>query len=152
MDQHVRDSLGILLHDATRAVRKRFESQAAEMGLSSAQWRLLFALKRLGATTQSRIAQHMEIEPISVSRLVDRAEEAGWVRRDADATDRRIKVVALTPKAVKTFEGIRAIAENIYDEALLGLSVENRALLCEGLARIISNLSEPNCTEATHVR
>lgn len=152
MDQHVRDSLGILLHDASRAVRKRFESQAAELGLSSAQWRLLFALKRLGAATQVRLAQHLEIEPISVSRLVDRAEEAGWVRRDADATDRRIKVVALTPKAVKTFEGIRAIAQGIYDEALSGLSVEERALLCDGLARIITNLSEPNCSEAQNVR
>ena len=95
------DSLGFLLTDATRAIRRRFEQRAACLGLSSSQWRLLMQLKRGGPLPQARLAELLEIEPISVSRLVDRMQEAGWVRREPDATDRRVKLVAPTEKAMQ---------------------------------------------------
>ncbi|MFZ5708788.1 MAG: MarR family winged helix-turn-helix transcriptional regulator [Pseudomonadota bacterium] len=143
------DSLGLLLHDARRAVVRRFEARAASHGLSSAQWRLLFALKRLGPCTQARLAERLEIEPISVSRLIDRAEEAGWVTREADPADRRSKVVVPTARALKTFDSIRAIADTVYAEALAGLPDAARAALYDGLRRIIANLgeTEPVCRD-----
>ena len=143
MRTHDPDSLGLLLHDARRAVVRRFEARAASHGLSSAQWRLLFALKRLGPCTQARLAERLEIEPISVSRLIDRAEEAGWVTREPDPLDRRSKVVVPSAKALRTFEGIRAIAETVYDEALVGLNDGARRALYDGLRAIIANLGEP---------
>jgi DNA-binding MarR family transcriptional regulator len=142
MNKLTQDSLGVLLHDARRAVVRRFEARAADHGLSSAQWRLLFALKRLGPCTQARLAERLEIEPISVSRLIDRAEDAGWVAREPDPADRRGKVVVPSDKALKTFEGIRAIAETVYDEALAGLPPPAREALYEGLRRIVANLGE----------
>mgnify|MGYP000607290851 CR=1 FL=1 len=102
------DSLGLLLHDARRAVVRRFEARAASHGLSSAQWRLLFALKRLGPCTQARLAERLEIEPISVSRLIDRAEEAGWVTREADPADRRSNVERLIGESALVMEPVSA--------------------------------------------
>ena len=79
------DSLGILLHEAARAVRKAFERRVSRHGLSSAQWRMLVAVTKCAeATTQARLADLLEIEPISVSRLVDRMEASGWVERRPD--------------------------------------------------------------------
>jgi MarR family transcriptional regulator, transcriptional regulator for hemolysin len=152
MENHEQDSLGFLLHDAARLLRRRFEGRAADLGLSSAQWRLLVHLKRLGQATQARLAERLEIEPISVSRLVDRMAEAGWVTRAADPSDRRNKIVAPTPKTLKTFEDIRSVVSVVYDEALEGLSPEDRLTLCDGLARIIRNLSVTSPVEVNHDR
>ncbi|WP_420342515.1 MarR family winged helix-turn-helix transcriptional regulator [Paenirhodobacter sp.] len=141
------DSLGFLLTDATRAIRRRFEQRAACLGLSSSQWRLLMQLKRGGPLPQARLAELLEIEPISVSRLVDRMQEAGWVRREPDATDRRVKLVAPTEKAMQTVSAARAVAEALYDEALAGLPPEHRDLLKQALQQIIRNLSTASETE-----
>ena len=77
MKQDMKNGLGFLLHDATRLLRKRFEARGSEYGLSSAQWRLLVKVVRERTATQARLAELMEIEPISVSRLVDRMEGPG---------------------------------------------------------------------------
>ena len=91
------NTLGFLLHDATRLIRRRFELRGQAFGLSSAQWRLLVHLVREGSASQARIAELLEIEPISVSRLVDRMEQAGWVERRASRGDQRLVEVHLTP-------------------------------------------------------
>ena len=76
------DRLGFLIHDAQRLMRKRFETRGAAYGLSSAQWRLMVRLvKEEGVEPQARLAELLEIEPISVSRLLDRMEEGGWIER-----------------------------------------------------------------------
>ena len=77
-------SLGPLLHDAARLIRRRFEQHTADLGLSSAQWRLLIHVLKEERVTQARLAERLEIEPISVSRLIDRMVQAGWVMRETD--------------------------------------------------------------------
>ena len=81
------DRLGFLIHDAQRLLRKRFEMRGAEYGLSAAQWRLLVRLVKEEGVPQARLAELLEIEPISVSRLLDRMEEGGWI--DASAGRQR---------------------------------------------------------------
>ena len=72
------DRLGFLIHDAQRLLRKRFEMRGAEYGLSAAQWRLLVRVDNDEGVPQARLAEILEIEPISVSRLLDRMEAGGW--------------------------------------------------------------------------
>lgn len=135
-------SLGLLLHDATRAVRKRFEARASAYGLTSAQWRMLLKVcKTEGGAPQSHFAELLEIEPISVSRLLDRMEATGWVTRAPDPGDRRVRLVFPTPKALDAFANFRPVAEAVYAEALAGFSPEHRAQLLEALGAIIANLA-----------
>ena len=136
------EGLGILLHDASRLLRKRFEMRTADHGLSSAQWRLLVHVAREGAMTQARLGERLEIEPISVSRLVDRMEQAGWVARKADESDRRVRLVAATPKTLRVFDEVRGLANEVYDEALAGFSEKDRQGLMAALRLLIDNLSE----------
>lgn len=140
------DNLGILLHDATRLVRKRLDRRISHLGLSTAQWRLLVGTLRSGGATQARLAEKLEIEPISVSRLIDRMEQAGWVRREPDALDRRVRRVVPTPRAQETFASIKAMARDVYEEALEGLSETERTALVASLNQIIDNLSG-DCTD-----
>ncbi|MEZ5834138.1 MAG: MarR family transcriptional regulator [Geminicoccaceae bacterium] len=136
------DSLGFLLHDAARLMRRRFEDRGQQFGLSTAQWRLLVHLVREGAAAQARIAELLEIEPISVSRLVDRMEQAGWVERCPDPADRRVRIVHPTAQALAAFNEVRLMAGEVYEIAQQGLAAEERAVLIEALKAIVHNLSE----------
>jgi DNA-binding MarR family transcriptional regulator len=142
------EKLGPLLHDATRALHKRFEERAADYGLSSAQWRLMFQVARAGGVTQARIGEKLEIEPISVSRLVDRMEQAGWVTREPDVNDRRVKLVTPTEKTKRIFDDVRGLAHEVFAEALAGLSESETRAVLFALQKIVDNLSEPaeNCS------
>ncbi|MBI1170728.1 MarR family transcriptional regulator [bacterium] len=139
-------SLGLLLHDASRAVRKRFETRSASFGLTSAQWRMLVHVcKTEGGAPQSHFAELLEIEPISVSRLLDRMEAMGWVVRQSDPNDRRVRRVLPTAKALEVHKYIKTIADDVYAEALAGLTAEQRGALLDALGSIIANLARAEC-------
>jgi DNA-binding MarR family transcriptional regulator len=135
------ERLGFLIHDAARLMRKRFETLAAAYGLSAAQWRLMVRLVKEEGVAQARLAELLEIEPISVSRLLDRMEESGWVERRQDAGDRRVRTIFPTEKSRKTFGEVKAVAGEVYEEALAGLSPEQRRATIRGLSTIVDNLS-----------
>lgn len=139
--ENTSQGLGLLLHDAARTVRRRFEVRTAEFGLSSAQWRMMVHVCKMGGAPQSRFADMLEVEPISVSRLLDRMEALGWVTRGPDPADRRVRMVLPTPKALAAFDHIKSVADDVYAEALQGLSLAERQTLLTGLGRIVVNLS-----------
>jgi DNA-binding MarR family transcriptional regulator len=142
------DRLGFLVHDVARLLRKRFEARATEHGLSSAQWRLLVRVAKDEGISQARLAELLEIEPISVSRLLDRMEEGGWVERRPDAADRRVRMVFPTDKAREAFGKIKSIAGVIYEEALAGVSEGDRRVLIGALDTMTANLADDDRTEA----
>ncbi|MDW6024080.1 MarR family transcriptional regulator [Mesorhizobium sp. BAC0120] len=146
------DRLGFLIHDAQRLMRKRFEARAADYGLSSAQWRLLARLVKDEGAPQARLAEFLEIEPISVSRLLDRMEAGGWITRRQDANDRRIRMIFPTDKSRAAFAAVKGIAGEVYEEALTGLSGEERRALVHGLVRIVENLSVGEMPSIEHTK
>lgn len=142
------DRLGFLIHDAQRLLRKRFEARGAEYGLSAAQWRLLVRLVKDEGAPQARLAELLEIEPISVSRLLDRMEAGGWIVRRQDVSDRRIRMIFPTDKSRAAFAAVKSIAGEVYEQALAGLPGEDRRALIRGLSCIVENLSDgemPSC-------
>ncbi len=144
------DRLGFLIHDAARLMRRTFEQRGSEYGLSAAQWRLLVRLIKEEGVAQARLAELLEIEPISVSRLLDRMEEAGWVERRQGTSDRRVRMVFPTDKTRDVFTKIKAVAGDVYERALTGLTPDERQATIHGLRVIVDNLSagdtaEPNC-------
>ncbi|WP_431297907.1 MarR family winged helix-turn-helix transcriptional regulator [Tabrizicola sp. BL-A-41-H6] len=134
------DRLGTLFQDIGRRFWARFEHRTAAYGLSAAQWRLLGQLLREGPMTQAALAGLVGVEPISVSRLIDRMEQQGWLRREAHPEDRRARIVVATDKAREVAPTVRAIAEVLYDEALAGLDDEERRVLHATLQKITENL------------
>ena len=144
------ERLGFLLHDAARLMRKRFEMRGSVYGLSAAQWRLMVRLVKEEGQTQARLADLLEIEPISVSRLIDRMEEGGWIERRQDQHDRRVRTIHPTARSREIFLEVKSVAGDVYEEALAGLSPEIRRKTIEGLTRIVENLSDGETPSHQH--
>lgn len=133
---------GFLLGETSRILRRRFEQRAQEFNLTSAQWRAIGQLSRApSGMTQVALAGVLDIEPMTVCRLVDRMEAAGFVRRLPNPNDKRAKLVCLTDRSVGMLDSMRKIALEVYEEAFDGMDDKERTTLIEGLKKINRNLS-----------
>lgn len=132
------ERFGLLLHDASRAFRRRFEEATAGYGLSATQWRLLGLILREGPMQQGQLAERLDVEPMSVSRLVDRMERAGWVRRGADPKDRRAHIVIPSDHARDTFTQIKHVAESLSETVLAEYSDAERQVI----HRLLTSLAD----------
>jgi len=146
------DRLGFLIHDVQRLMRKRFEARAGGLGLSSAQWRLMVRVAKEEGITQARLAELLEIEPISVSRLVDRMEACGWIERRSDAADRRVRMIFPTAKASEAYAEVKSLAAEVYEVSLTGVSPEDRRVLIKGLEAMVENLSDGEMTSSEKIK
>lgn len=133
-------NLGFLLHDVARLMRRRFEQNARGMGLTRSQCQVLAHLARNEGIQQSGLADILEIEPITLTRLLDRLEEGGLVERRAHPTDRRIRQLFLTGKAHPLLADIFTIGAATRGEALEGVAEEDRDRLFALLASMKANL------------
>lgn len=133
---------GFLLSETSRTLRRRFEQKAQDYNLTSAQWRAIVEISRQEGMTQVALAQRLEIEPMTVCRLVDRMEAAGFVSREPDPADKRAKLVRLTEQSRGILDKMRKIALLVYEEAFDGFSDEERVALVAALNRINANLSD----------
>jgi len=141
-------AFGFVLHEAARVYGKRFDQKARVLGLSRAQCHVLFRLALNEGTNQARLAELLELEPISLARMVDRMEQAGWIERRPDPADKRARLLYLTAKAKPIFERIVALGAETRGEALTGISQADRDRMIDLLTQVRRNLSERNAPEA----
>ncbi len=134
------DTIGVLLSDAARLLRRRFDARARSIGVSRAQWQVLIALARTEGSSQAALADRLEVETITVGRMVDRLEEAGLVERRADPADRRAWCLFLTPRAHALLADLQPVADAVRAEMLAGLCAAEQAELHRLLARVRANL------------
>lgn len=134
------DTIGVLVSDVTRLLRRRFDAQARSIGVSRAQWRVLIALARAEGINQAGLAERLDVETITVGRMVDRLEEAGLVERRADPADRRAWRLFLTGRAHPILAELQAVAVNVRAEMLAGLNADEEAALQGLLLRLRGNL------------
>jgi len=117
-----------------------FERRVRSVGLTRAQWLVIARVHRRPGLSQSEVADLLEIEKASAGRLIDRMEAKGWLTRRADARDRRINRLHLTPTAEHLHATIWPIAETTVDDALGDLSPEERRRLTRLMTRVKSKL------------
>lgn len=115
-------SIGLLLIDTGRLLRKRFEQNVRGTGLTRAQWQVLKEIYVQEGLNQGALAELLEVEPITVGRLVDRLEQAGLIERRPHPTDRRAWSLYLMPAAHPLLETLKGIAAETRAELLQGMS------------------------------
>src|SRR3990170_6409393 len=130
MDNPDRD-LGFLLHDVARLMRQRFEQNARDLGLTRAQGQVLVHLADNEGIHQGALAEKLDVEPITLTRILDRLEEAGLVERLHYRKDRRVRLLRLTLAAHPLIDDIMAIGSMTRGQALDGVSEEGRDRLFE---------------------
>jgi DNA-binding MarR family transcriptional regulator len=133
-------SFGFLLHDVSRLLRANFNRRASAHGLTQAQWRTLAHLSRREGVNQVTLAEALDIQPITLARLIDRMEANGWVLRRPDPNDRRAFRLYLTEKAQPLLVELWRHAAETIDEAMTGLTAPARERLIETLWTIKRNL------------
>lgn len=136
------ESLGFLMSDVSRLMRRRFDERARSSGATGPQWRTLKILERREGLNQGQLAELLEVEPITCCRMIDRLEEAGLVERRRDPSDRRAWRIYLTEKARPVLEELRGIAHEMIEQALQGLDSRQRDELIESLNTIRSNMTQ----------
>jgi len=136
-------NFGFLLNDVARLLRTTYDRRVRSLGLTRSQWWVLTHLFRADGVTQSELADTLEIEKPTLGRLLDRLEAKGWVRREADASDRRARRVYLTQTAEPALVTMREIAAEVRRDAMSGLSAEERERFVDVLIAVKSNLQRP---------
>jgi DNA-binding MarR family transcriptional regulator len=115
-------SIGLLLIDTGRVLRKRFEQNVRGTGLTRAQWQVLKEVFVNEGLNQGALAELLDVEPITVGRLVDRLERAGLIERRPNPTDRRAWSLYLRPAAHPLLETLKGISAETRAELLQGMS------------------------------
>jgi DNA-binding MarR family transcriptional regulator len=132
---------GYRLADNSRQLRRLFDERVRGLGLTGPQARLLLSLERYPNENQAFYAERLEIEPITLTRIVDRLEDAGWVERQADPADRRARILHLTDKSRGIVTRLRIGVEALFEDMLDGFDPAERELFAAALERIAANLA-----------
>lgn len=127
--------------ETAHALRKAFGRRVASIGVTGAQWKVLFKLTLKPGLRQTDLADLLDIEPITLTRIIDRLQEAGLVERTPDPTDRRAWRLHVTEKAQPVVEQLRAIANEMTAETFAGISPKD----IETTRRVLAQVRERAC-------
>lgn len=135
------DSLAFILADGTRLFRRTFERRARVLGVTGQQWRLLAILSRNPGCNQGSAAELLEVDPITLSRMVDKLQDAQLIERRADPCDRRAWLLHLKDAAIPLIEQMRVLADELLESALEGMSRDERDSFTRLAERFRANLA-----------
>jgi DNA-binding MarR family transcriptional regulator len=135
------ESIAFLLGDVSRLIRRRFDARARSFGVSRAQWQVLFALSRNEGVNQTGLADYLEVETITLCRMVDRLADAGLVERRADPADRRAWRLHLTAAAHPLLDQLKALGDDVVAEGVAGIDAARLDTTVAALTAMRSNLS-----------
>ncbi|MDK2760724.1 MAG: MarR family transcriptional regulator [Sphingopyxis sp.] len=141
------ETIGFLLNDTARLFRRSFNARTRDSGITALQWRLITYLKRHEGVRQGPLAELLEVEPITLSRMVDRLVEGQLVERRTDPADRRAWRLYLTQHAGELLDGMRPVTDALTAEAVEGLSADEVDQLHALVERVRVNLSRRICKE-----
>ena len=133
-------ALGFLPHEVARLLKRRFERHARGSGLTRSQWQVLAYLSLHEGINQSGLAELLEIEPITLGRIVDKLQVLGLVERRPDPSDRRVWLLHLTPAARPKLTLLHSLGVVTRGEALVGVSSADIEHLLKTLQALKANL------------
>ena len=131
------------LVETARLIRRDANRRAAILGSTKAQWRVLARLARAGdGVRQIELAEALDVEPITLCRMIDRLEESALVERRRDPDDRRAWRIHLTAKATPVIVKLEEMGKSFNADILDGISEADRAAALRVLEQIRENLTE----------
>lgn len=143
-----------ILNDVARLLRTYANHKAAQFGITRAQWAVLVRLDRSEGLNQSELAEMLDLQPITLTRLLDKLCDSGLIERRPDPADRRAKRLFLTAAARPLLERLSALGEETMTNALAGVdsdSIEGMiaelAVVKENLRRLIQQRSAEDTAE-----
>ena len=132
--------IAITIMDVARMLRTYADQRARQFGISRAQWTVLIRIDRTEGLKQSELADILDMQPISLTRLLDRLAENGLIERRADPNDRRANRLYLKPAARPMLEQLAALGTDMMTTVLDGLDTRTVERMLSDLGLIKDNL------------
>ncbi len=126
--------------DVARLLKTYADQRARQYGMTRAQWAVLFRLDRSEGLKQSELAEILDLQPITLTRLLDRLAANGLIERRADPNDRRANRLFLTPAARPLLEQLSTLGEDMMATVLAGLDAKANERLLADLGTLRENL------------
>jgi DNA-binding MarR family transcriptional regulator len=136
------------LGELQRLVRAYADKEAARFGITRAQWAVLARVERSEGMKQSELAELMEMQPITLTRLVDKLCDSGWIERRGDETDRRVNRLYLRKAGRQLLGKLSGLRSELTATALEGINPADAHRLLGQLEQIKGNVR--NAIQSTH--
>jgi MarR family transcriptional regulator for hemolysin len=141
-DHPERRELAFAINDVGRLLRTLADQKASQFGMTRAKWAVLARLERFEGLKQTELAEMLDLQPITLTRLLDGLEHNGLIERRADETDRRAKRLYLTAAAGPLLKRLGVLGHDLMGTALGGLSDTAVASLLADLSTMKDNLRQ----------
>ena len=132
--------IAISIVDVARMLKTYADQRARQFGISRAQWTVLMRLDRFEGLKQSELAEVLDLQPISLTRLLDRLAGNGLIERRPDPNDRRANRLYLTPAARPLLKQLSELGEDMMTSVLDSIDEPSRERLLKNLASMKDNL------------
>jgi MarR family transcriptional regulator for hemolysin len=132
--------IAFTIMDVARMLRTYADQRARQFGISRAQWTVLVRLDRSEGLKQSELAEILDLQPISLTRLLDRLAENGLIERRPDPHDRRANRLYLTPAARPLLAELAELGQEMMDTVLEGFDANANERLLSALNVMRDNL------------
>lgn len=133
-------TVGTLMADVSRLLRRRFEDAAKPFGVTLPQWKALSTIHKQDGITQVALSAHLDIDAMTLSGILDRLEKRGMIERFVHPDDSRAKLTRLTPSGQELVKQTSAIGTTVFEQAIRGLSPDDLAALGQHLGQVRTNL------------
>ena len=133
------ETLPFEIGETAHALRKAFDRLAVGLGVTRAQWKVLFKLTRTPGLRQVELADMLELEPITLCRIIDRLEEARLVERVRDPDDRRAWRLHVTAEAQPLIEKLQGVGAVLVEHAFSGIDPKDIEIARRVLAQARAN-------------
>src|SRR5690349_19790009 len=110
------------LAEVQRLMRAYADREAARFGITRAQWAVLAKVERSEGMKQTELAEQMEMQPITLTRLIDKLCDSGWIERRGDETDRRVNRLYLRKAGRQLLGKLAGLRSEITATALEGIT------------------------------
>ena len=135
-----RREFGFMINDVARLLRTCADQRARQFGMTRAQWAVLARLQRSEGLKQSELADMLDLQPITLTRLLDRLCANGVIERRPDPDDRRVNRLFLTPAAGPLMQHLDALGEDLMTTVLDGIDPQAVSVMLDALGRAKDNL------------
>jgi len=132
--------IAFTIMDVARMLKTYADQRARQFGISRAQWGVLVRLERTEGLKQSELAEILDLQPISLTRLLDRLAKSGLIERRADPNDRRANRLYLTPAARPLLAQLADLGHDMMEHVLAGMDGTSNERMLRDLGAMKDNL------------
>jgi MarR family transcriptional regulator for hemolysin len=145
----IKREMAFTIMDVARLIKTYADQRARQFGISRAQWAVLIRIERTEGLKQSELAEMLDLQPITLTRLLDRLANNGLIERRADPNDRRANRLYLTPAAKPLLGQLAELGADMMETVLEGLSATSIERMLKELSTVKDNLRSAIARNAT---